>query len=229
MAEAGGIDVLKWVNSSIALDMRANLPQRIYDAVLTKIFLGEIEFGQRIRESLITKELQVSNVPVREAFIRLREEGWLKAVPNCGCKVVDYHDIEKHRELYYMRLSLETGVYYCLAQKIGDDQVSVLEDVVGGIEKAQVANNATEYRKLDAEFHMKAVFFAGGERLWKIYRPIFLQWCIMVQLNQESGEVSQSLTEVSCTHRALVEALKTSDSNLAAELIRDHFILPYLE
>lgn len=62
MTEVSGIDVLKWVNSSTESDMRANLPQKIYDAVLTKIFLGEIKFGQRIQESLITKELHVSNV-----------------------------------------------------------------------------------------------------------------------------------------------------------------------
>ena len=95
---------------------------------------------------------------MREAFIRLREEGWLRAEPNCGCRVVDYHNIEKHRELYYMRMSLETGVYYCLAQKISAEQVSELEDIVTGIEKAQAVNDATEYRKLDAEFHIPIVY-----------------------------------------------------------------------
>ena len=223
-------DVLNWINGTHS-DFKISLPDRIYDHILTQIFLGNISFGQRIRESQVTKELNVSNVPVRETFIRLREEGWIEIIPNCGARIVDYHDRTKHQELYDMRLSLESGIFYCLAVKITTEQLSELETIVSQLEIAYKTGDLVEYRCLDADFHMKTVFFAGGERMQKIYRPIFLQWCIMVHLYKEKASQAVSVKDADRSsgemrHRALCKALKAKDGCLAAELIRKHFSLP---
>jgi DNA-binding GntR family transcriptional regulator len=223
-------DVLNWINGTQS-DFKISLPGRIYDHILTQLFLENISFGQRIRESQVTKELNVSNVPVREAFIRLREEGWIEIVPNCGARIVDYHDCAKHRELYDMRLSLESGIFYCLAEKITEEQLSELDAIVNQLEISYKTGDLVEYRCLDADFHMKTVFFAGGERMQKIYRPIFLQWCIMLHLYKEKAKTSVSVKDADRSpgemrHRALCKALEAKDGSLAAELIRKHFTLP---
>ncbi len=222
-------NVLNWINGTNT-DLKISLPDRIYDHVLTQIFLGNISFGQRIRESQVTKELDVSNVPVRETFIRLREEGWIETIPNCGARIVDYHNHEKHQELYDMRLSVETGIYYCLADKITPEQLSELEAIVDGLEEAIKIGDAMEYRRLDADFHMKTCYYAGGERMQKIYRPIFLQWCIMIHLFHEQSKTSATtaLDEPyeDIPHRSLFKALEAKDASMAAELIRKHFTLP---
>ena len=78
------------------------------------------------------------------------------------------------------------------------------------------------------------IFFAGGDRMQRLYRPIFLQWCIMIHLYNEKHRFAnssmradaetQSVEEIS--HRALCNAFKQNDGSLAAELIRKHFMLP---
>ena len=220
-------EVLNWINGTNT-DFKFSLPDRIYDYMLTQIFLGKISFGERIRESKITKELNVSNVPVRETFIRLREEGWIETIPNCGARIVDYHSPQKHKELYEMRLSIETGIYYCLAQKITPEQLAQLKAIVDDLEDAFRANDSIDYRRLDADFHMKTVYYAGGERMQKIYRPIFLQWCIMIHLFHERSNFSKIAYRISknTPHRALYTALESRDATLAADLIRKHFTLP---
>ena len=73
------VDFINKINGN-NYNLKVSLPDRIYDYILTQIFLGKLLFGERVRESEITNELKISSVPVREAIIRLREEGWIERI-----------------------------------------------------------------------------------------------------------------------------------------------------
>lgn len=72
---------------SIIEDRNNSIPEQIANHILKKIFIGELDQGTRLIESTIAKELNVSNIPVREAFYILQNTGVIERLPRKGVRV----------------------------------------------------------------------------------------------------------------------------------------------
>ncbi|MCY9005601.1 GntR family transcriptional regulator [Peribacillus frigoritolerans] len=68
-------------------NQRNSLPDEIAHYILNKIFTGKLELGTRLIESNIARELNVSNIPVREAFYILQSTGIVERLPRRGVRV----------------------------------------------------------------------------------------------------------------------------------------------
>src|SRR5690554_4126480 len=66
---------------------RNSLPDIIANNLLRKILKGELRQGDRLIESEIAKELNVSNIPVREAFYILQSTEIIERLPRKGVRV----------------------------------------------------------------------------------------------------------------------------------------------
>ena len=86
------------------LNLRQHINQRIRDAILD----GTYKPGQRLVETFIAEQLDVSRAPVREALSALEQEGVVIHVPRRGYLVVDFTD-KDIEEVYSLRLLLEVG------------------------------------------------------------------------------------------------------------------------
>lgn len=73
--------------SSFGNENKESLPSIIASHIMNKIFAGELEPGDRLIETEIAKELDVSNIPVREAFYVLQSTGIVERVPRKGVRV----------------------------------------------------------------------------------------------------------------------------------------------
>lgn len=83
------------LNISSLIDGKENsLSEQIANHILTKIFKGELEQGSRLIETNIAKELEVSNIPVREAFYILENTGVIERLPRKGVRVKSISDKE---------------------------------------------------------------------------------------------------------------------------------------
>ena len=60
----------------------------ILDVLRREIFLGLIEDKTEFTQEAISKELKVSRIPVREAFMQLEQEGFLERLPNRHVQVI---------------------------------------------------------------------------------------------------------------------------------------------
>ncbi len=68
----------------------ALLPMKnhITEILRREIFSGEIENGSELAQEAVAARLQVSRIPVREAFLQLEAEGLLERLPNRHVRVV---------------------------------------------------------------------------------------------------------------------------------------------
>ena len=82
------------------------LTNEIADIVRERILKGEYVIGEKIKESSIAQELNVSRTPIREAFRMLEEEGLLDYLPNRGCYAKGFtkRDVS---DIYTVREALE--------------------------------------------------------------------------------------------------------------------------
>src|SRR3954454_23072610 len=66
---------------------RNPLRDQVYQAVLARIYRGELPPARRVRDTDLATQLGVSRTPVREALLRLAREGILEADMGRGFSV----------------------------------------------------------------------------------------------------------------------------------------------
>jgi DNA-binding GntR family transcriptional regulator len=194
------------------------LSDRVHDYIVERIFENELAQGQKITESDIAKQLKISTAPVREAMIRLDQEGWIDRYPNRGACISNHTDAENYRQLYSLRLCLETGAFSHLAVTATNEQLAELERIVQDLEEGIASHQVTPYRQADTGFHLTVAEFAGGQRLKEMLSPVLMQTFVLV-FSQDFSPIDESPT---ACHRALYEAIASHDPHKASKLISEH-------
>ena len=81
--------------------------EKAYEAILLNIINGTYTPGMSLREVKIANECGLSATPVREAFRRLKMEGWLDSAPYQGCFVKKFTKKELY-EFFLLREAMES-------------------------------------------------------------------------------------------------------------------------
>ena len=80
--------------------------EAVYRHLKDLLLSGRFSPGERLSEPLLAQELGVSRTPVREALMRLAEEGLVELVPGKGARVRVFAP-EEVEEVYGVRALLE--------------------------------------------------------------------------------------------------------------------------
>src|SRR2546421_12968964 len=85
------------------------------------IILGELPAGTPLRLDELARSLGMSISPIREAVRQLEALGLGKHVPHQGARVLDF-DIEELRDLFQVRLALETLAVRRAARRVPGEE-----------------------------------------------------------------------------------------------------------
>ena len=125
--------------------------------------------GSMISEGEIAAQLNLSRTPVREAFLRLEAEGWLRLYPKRGAVVVPIAAGEAHA-IVDARLLLEVHAVSSLAAPDDRDRLhAVLLASIAAQGAALDAGDLDAYSRHDCAFHL-AIVSAGGNPLLTSFR-----------------------------------------------------------
>src|ERR1700692_4786334 len=91
-----------------------------YRLIKRKILDNEFPPGAQILEQDIAAELNISRTPVREAFVRLKQDGLLEIVPRHGVRISTLSP-DDMREIYEVLMSLEPTAVELLARRKPSD------------------------------------------------------------------------------------------------------------
>lgn len=135
----------------------ADLKERILD--------GELPGGTMVSEGTIADALGVSRTPVREAFLRLQAEGWMRLYPKRGALVVEVQPRELD-DVVEARVLIETDAVRRLARDAAraDGVAAELRDILERQRRAYVEGDLPALADADAAFHATIVD-AGGNAL----------------------------------------------------------------
>ena len=138
-----------------------------YEATRALILDGTAEPNSMLSEGEIATRLNISRTPVREAFLRLQAEGWLRLYPKRGALVVPPAPNEA-RDVVHSRLLVETHSARELARlleagTISEDELAAqLRPHLDAQRAALAADDLTAYAEADLGFHHAIVAAAGN-------------------------------------------------------------------
>lgn len=147
--------------------------EQAYLRVKEMILEGDLPAGDMITEGQVSEEVSVSRTPIREAFLRLEAEGWLKLFPKRGALVVPIqpHEME---QVFEARQLIETHAVRVVTQdaELTAILARALTDVITQMAQAREAEDVEAFSSLDTEFHLTIVLAAENDILSDIYRGL---------------------------------------------------------
>lgn len=186
-----------------------------YQRLRNSILSGKLAPNAKITISHVARQFGVSNIPVREAIKRLEAEGLVEITPHTGVRVAAF-DAQLLRELYPLRILLEGYAARLAAEMRTTDDIDRFQGHIAAMDRAIRSANMAQMDRLNYDFHI-AVYKASGNR--NLVRYIEDMWQktalarIVFRFYPSRAESSNR------EHKAIVDAIKKKDGNLAEKLI----------
>lgn len=192
--------------------------QQVYEDVRNQIINLTLEPGTTISKNEVAQQYGISPTPVREAMLRLGEEGLVNIFPQSRTSV-SLIDIQQAREIHFLRLSVEIEVVRVLAKSIEKPGIDELKAWIDRQNTELKAGDQSAFKLADNHFHEEMFEQAGVQGLMRLLdtrrghydriRGLFL----MVQERRQT---------VIKEHRAIIAALENGDDVAAETAVRTH-------
>ena len=141
----------------------STLSQNIVESLVEAVLSGKLTAGTRLNESQLSRQLQVSRAPIREALNQLQEQGLVVHHPRRGMFVVSLTDSDVGK-IQRLRVVLESEALVLCRENLTPANERKLLVQLEKIEKAN-GNSALESVRLDLAFHRTIWNQTGNEFL----------------------------------------------------------------
>lgn len=193
--------------SSIIEDKKSSLPEQIAYHIMKKIVIGELIQGTRLIESNIAKELNVSNIPVREAFYILQSTGVIERSPRKGVRVKSFSEQEMSDYTDALIELFNLGIDYSKS-KWDEEKFNHLKHCLKEAEEQLIKENILEYVVKVSDLCQYIFEVADNKAFIKFYSDITFITNAYSQMKW--GDVEKTKSRSMYLH-AMVEALVHSD------------------
>jgi DNA-binding GntR family transcriptional regulator len=197
---------------------RASTATRVANVLRERIAKGELVPGARVIELEVSRELGVSRSPVREALLKLSEEGLVTTLPYRGAIVAPLQR-ERLTELLEFRLALEHFALDRLVRRGGARDLDVLRQHVAAMREALRTSDRQRAIDEDLAMHRAIVAMAGNALLERAYDGALAQIRLYIDVTTARYERAEDLAN---EHDALLAAVERRDAAGSRALLEAH-------
>ncbi len=191
---------------------------RAYAFAKERILDGRFAGGEMISEGEVAKPTGLSRTPVREAFLRLEAEGFLRLYPKRGALIVPVSPTEVGSVMETRRVVERFAV-----EKVIETGAAVEDDLRRLIERQEelvAAGDSQGFVDADREFHRVLVAAAAN--------PILLEWHDSLRDRQSRmgreaiAREDDRIPTIMREHRELADAIAAGDATAATAVLERH-------
>ncbi len=171
-----------------------------------------------LNEKLLGQRFGVSRTPVREALLRLADEGLVEIYPQSGTFVSRI----PRRALYeaiLIRKALEATTVSLAIVAMSDDRLHGLEANQKALQQAAQSGDIAQFHQIDSEFHQLVADIAGYPGIWTVIAQVKVQIdrYRFITLPQQ-GRLDLVIAE----HAAIIEGMRRRDDGAAVLAMSQH-------
>lgn len=197
---------------------RGSASLTLHDSLRERILNLDLAPGQYISRSEIAADYQVSLTPVRDALIKLEEEGLIHTFPQSKTEVSKIN-VAHAQETHFLRLSLELEIVRRLAALGGEAPIRKARSVLAQQIAAREVNDLSSFVRLDSAFHHALYEAVGVEDLFDVIKARSGHIDRLRKLNLP--DPGKTLSIVDC-HTRILDAIERGDADAASEVLREH-------
>ena len=212
------------VRSATAGSRRSGRPRaatasaRIYSDLRIELVSLQRRPGEVISEAGIALSYGVSRTPVREAILKLADEGLLEIFPQSGI-FVSRIPMAALPEAIIIRRALEETTARLAAERATASQVLILHAILQRQREANAAGERAAFHRQDEMFHATIADVAGYPGIWKFIQQVkvHVDRYRLLTLPQQ-GRIARVIAE----HEAILSAIEAHDSAGARNAMEIH-------
>lgn len=191
---------------------------RIYSDLRSELVSMQRLPGEAISEARIAHSFGVSRTPVREAILKLSDEGLLEIYPQSGI-FVSRIPIHALPEAIIIRKALEETTARLAAERATSSQILALRSVLERQREASEASDSETFHQADELFHATVAEVAGYPGIWKFIQQVKVHVDRYRRLTlPQSGRIPKVIAE----HEAVLAAIEAHDPERARRAMEAH-------
>ena len=196
---------------------RTRLADEVYAQVLDAVHRGAIAPDQRIVQERLAEELKISRTPVREALLRLEQDGILISVGTGGFVIRTITE-EEVEELYEARAAVEVQAARLLAAANDPERNAIIHETIKRRERHRF-QSARDYFDANRSIHRCIVEQTRNRYLIDMFDNI---WNRGFSFHLFAAIGSRNFAKSLGDHISLIEAIESGDVERAAAVFQDH-------
>jgi DNA-binding GntR family transcriptional regulator len=194
------------------------LRQMAYERLRDAIRHADLQAGDPLSETRISKALGISRTPVREALQQLAQEGLVQIIPGRAITVAA-PSIQEVLEVVHVRELLEPELIRLAAEALPAEALEILRATMQEMEQAAAGGDRSTWSRADTVFHETLSNFCPNHLLGQLV--------LQARNRVHSVAIDDQTTDtriLECTHehKQVVEAIVAHDAATAERLMREH-------
>jgi DNA-binding GntR family transcriptional regulator len=198
---------------------RTFVRQEAYAKLRNWILDGTLAPGAQLRDKQLAEQLGVSRTPIREALLRLEDEGLVKTTPNRSTLVssIDFHNAFHLYSIVWTleRLALSQGF-----GSITNEHIQKMIDANERFLQKMKAKDRLSALEADYDFHSVYVKLSDNKEVEKIISEIKAK---LKRLDLYYFDKIKDAALSYDEHKQIIEALKQKDLSLAMETVENNW------
>ena len=199
------------------LDRTRQIAPQIVEYLREKILELDLAPGTSLSRLQLQKQFGLSQTPVRDALMRLEEEGLVTVYPQYAT-LVSKIDINLARQTHFMRRAIEQEIVHELATKTDRRFIDRLAAANAKLKTLVSSDEYGDFLRQDRAFHQILYEEAGLQDIWPVVRRHSGHIDRLRRLNLPNVGKARVVDN----HDAIIEGLAAGDSAKAEEAMKIH-------
>ncbi|MBV9533731.1 MAG: GntR family transcriptional regulator [Bradyrhizobium sp.] len=197
---------------------RATASSRIYFELRDELVSLRRRPGEAISEATIALSYGLSRTPVREAILKLADEGLIDIFPQSGI-FASRIPLAALPEAIIIRKALEETTARLAAERATQSQVLNLQAIVQWQREADAASDREGFHQADEAFHAAIAEVAGHPGIWTLVQQVKVNVDRYRRLTlPQAGRMAQVIAE----HVLILAAIEAHDPSAARSAMESH-------
>ena len=195
-----------------------DLSRQVYTRLREAILSSELLPGHKLSHQALAERLGVSHTPLREAFGKLSQEGYVRHIQNRGYFVSDFSRKEVE-DLLEIREALEIHALRRNVEGLEGAALRALRNCQAAYRRAVTRGSDTDRLHHDRAFHLALAGISGNGALIETLERVFDRINLKRRIDGLSPDRG---VEALAEHQALLSALEVRDLGRARSALKRH-------
>jgi len=196
----------------------ADLSERAYHAIKAAILTLKVRPGEILTTGNLALQLNISRTPVREALLRLQQDGLVKLLPQKGAEVVGIC-AEDITEILELRIVLESYAIKVATQRLTDEELQNLDRVLQEAMDAYQRGERGVASDTARQLHNMMINKVNNRRMRILLDSLEDHY---MRIRFFSSLIPGRLEKSFAQHQAILAALKSRDTHRAEQAMINH-------
>ena len=190
-----------------------------YERLKDALQHAELQPGEVLSETRLSRALGISRTPVREALHQLAQEGLVQVIPGRAVTVAA-PSVRSVMDVVHLRLLLEPELVRLATETIADDEIKGLITTVEKMDVACRSGDHLSWSRADTDFHD----ILGRACPNRLLAEVVIQMRNRAHhlANIDSQTNPARLTQCTVEHREIADCISARNAEGASQAVREH-------